>query len=81
MIYSAAIRIAKKSGLRYLVLMSGRPRSKRSTIKIREAGGAVSISINAKDLAALHASINSVMRDIKVIHAAASVSIQQKRKT
>ena len=42
----------------------------RSSTKARESGGTLRITITAKDIIALRASMNSIMRDLQVIAAA-----------
>lgn len=78
---SAVLHLQKRGpSLNYKgLLASGRP-YKRSSIDIRESDSGITFTVRASDITALRASVNSVLRDIKVVEAAASAAIPQKRK-
>lgn len=79
--YSATLSIRKQSPeIRYGTLLSYSKGRKRSAIGCRELKGSIYFTIEAKDATALRAALNSVLRDIKIIEAAASARIPQKRK-
>ena len=68
---SAEITIQKNPSTDYkkiLALSSGGVRARSST-KASEIGGTLRITITAKDMIALRASMNSIMRDLQVIAA------------
>ncbi len=78
---SAILHLSKKdTSLSYKELLAS-PRSyKRSSIEVKESKGGVTFTVTAADVTALRASINSVLRDIKVVEGAATAPIPQKRK-
>ncbi len=65
----AEITLSKKSGIDYRKLLSSQSEKTtvRSSTAITETRTGLKITIRADDLAALHASINSMMREIRVL--------------
>lgn len=79
--YSAVLAVRKRApGLDYGRLLSGSRDYKRSSMRLKESKESVNLTVEADDATALRATLNSVLRDIKVIEAAATARIPQKRK-
>ncbi len=78
---SAILRVPKKDAeLSYKGLLSNPHSYKRSSISAKESGAAITFTVTASDVTALRASVNAVLRDIKVVEEATSAAIPQKQK-
>jgi hypothetical protein len=78
--YSATLAVRKRApGLKYGPLLSVSRQYKRSSIRLKESKDSVDFAVDAEDATALRAALNSVLRDIKVIEAAATARIPQKK--
>ena len=76
----AEITLSKKSGINYKKLLSpqsGKARGRSSTA-ITETSAGLKITIKADDLAALHASINSIMREIRVLDSIGGLKLKDR---
>ncbi len=65
--YKATITIAKRLPIEYKGVIGGYKAYRRSSISTKEDKASISISIAADDATALRASLNSIMRDIRII--------------
>ena len=78
-VYKSRISISKTSPLDYSKVL-GRPRMyKRSTVKFSETPSTIKIFVVAGDATAMRAALNSIMRDIQVIEAAARVDYRKSK--
>lgn len=78
---SAVLRIQKGDpSLDYKSLLGASRAYKRSSMSVRESAREITFTIEASDATALRASVNSVLRDIKIVEGAATAPIPQKRK-
>ena len=74
--HSAKIKISKQKGIAYKKIIGIDKSYKRSKVKISENKNCVYIYIDAKDITALRASTNAILRGFQVIG-----TLQQFRKT
>ncbi len=65
--YVASIAIPKIRDTSYITILGNQREQKRSGVSIAEREGSLEISITAKDITALRASMNSIMRDIQAV--------------
>jgi tRNA threonylcarbamoyladenosine modification (KEOPS) complex Pcc1 subunit len=61
--------LEREHGIKYSSILGKSKRHARSAIKVQDKGEDLIIEITAKDLTALRASANSVLRDLQVIAA------------
>lgn len=61
--------LEREPGLRYSSILQKTKRYGRSSVKIQEKGTSLEIEITAKDIVALRASANSIIRDLQAISA------------
>ena len=59
--------LKKETNLNYSKILGASKSHKRSSTKLKESKGSLTIEISAMDLAALRASANSILRDMQVI--------------
>ena len=65
--HTAVLTIGKSANIDYRKILGNMREHKRSTISIKETGTALSITIKTRDITALRASVNAIMRDIQVV--------------
>jgi tRNA threonylcarbamoyladenosine modification (KEOPS) complex Pcc1 subunit len=68
--YTASITVPKRKEMDYVKVLGIQREQKRSGIGITEKKECLEISITAKDITALRASMNSIIRDLQVIEGA-----------
>ena len=76
---SSIISIKKIKGLKYKKILNFN-NHKRSSIDIEQIPSAIKFTVRAKDVTALRASINAVLRDIQTINNISMVNIPKKIK-
>ena len=73
--HSAKIKISKRKGIAYKKIIGIDKSYKRSKVKISENKNCVYIYIDAKDITALRASTNAILREFQVIEGVAAIRI------
>ncbi len=76
--YQAIIKIRKKENIKYNQIIN-KYQNQRSITRIKESSLIAFFNVRAKDITALRASINSIMRDVKVIEDSISVKFHKKQ--
>ncbi|EET89703.1 MAG: hypothetical protein LVQ97_02090 [Candidatus Micrarchaeales archaeon] len=77
--HSAKIKINKQKGITYKKIIGIGKSYKRSKIKMSENKNCVYVYIDAKDITALRASANAVLREFQVIEAVAAIPQNQNK--
>lgn len=78
--YSAEIILSERHGVDYKKALSSQSKARgRSSTNINTEGKGLRIAIKAEDLAALRASINSIMREIRVLDSISKLNLGKAR--